>query len=133
MEGTAHRPRPVWRSDDGGENWQVVSYDRNAMGRAHYYTRMASRRTTRTKRISSPRGREVDRRRADDAGSSGPKRPAATITTCGSIPTNANRMMVGTRQGLSITVNRGRTWYRQRLPNAQIYHVTVDNEIPYNV
>ena len=27
----------VWRSDDGGENWRVVSYDRNAMGRAHYY------------------------------------------------------------------------------------------------
>ncbi|MEP7345554.1 MAG: sialidase, partial [Gemmatimonadaceae bacterium] len=27
----------------------------------------------------------------------------------------------------------GKTWYRQRLLNAQIYHVTVDNEIPYNV
>ncbi len=28
----------VWRSEDGGENWRVVSYDRNAMGRAHYYS-----------------------------------------------------------------------------------------------
>jgi len=28
----------VWRSDNGGQNWQVVSYDRNAMGRAHYYS-----------------------------------------------------------------------------------------------
>ena len=31
----------LWRSEDGGDNWQVVSYDRNAMGRAHYYSRMA--------------------------------------------------------------------------------------------
>ena len=28
----------VWRSEDGGRNWRVVSYDRNAMGRAHYYS-----------------------------------------------------------------------------------------------
>jgi hypothetical protein len=28
----------VWRSDDAGINWRVVSYDRNAMGRAHYYS-----------------------------------------------------------------------------------------------
>ena len=48
-------------------------------------------------------------------------------------PTNANRQIVAHDQGLSITINRGRTWYRQRLKNAQIYHVTVDNEIPYNV
>ncbi len=48
-------------------------------------------------------------------------------------PTNANRMIVGHDQGLSITINRGRTWFRQRLTNAQMYHVTTDNEIPYNV
>jgi hypothetical protein len=28
----------VWRSDDGGETWRVVSYDQNAMGRAPYYS-----------------------------------------------------------------------------------------------
>ena len=48
-------------------------------------------------------------------------------------PTNPNRQIVAHDQGLSITINRGQTWYRQRLKNAQIYHVTVDNEIPYNV
>ena len=42
-------------------------------------------------------------------------------------------MIVGHDQGLSITENRGRSWFRQRLTNAQIYHVTVDNQIPYNV
>ena len=48
-------------------------------------------------------------------------------------PTNANRMIVGHDQGLSISENRGRSWFRLRLPNAQMYHVTVDNEVPYNV
>ncbi len=30
----------LWRSDNGGDSWQVVSYDHNVMGRAHYYSRM---------------------------------------------------------------------------------------------
>jgi hypothetical protein len=48
-------------------------------------------------------------------------------------PTNADRMIVAHDQGLSISINRGRTWFKQRLTNAQMYHVTVDSEIPYNV
>src|SRR3989442_926269 len=46
-------------------------------------------------------------------------------------PTNGNRMIVGHDQGVSISQTRGRTWLKQRLPNAQLYHVTVDNQIPY--
>jgi hypothetical protein len=48
-------------------------------------------------------------------------------------PTDADRMIVAHDQGLSISINRGETWFRQRLTNAQMYHVTVDTEIPYNV
>ena len=42
-------------------------------------------------------------------------------------------MIVAHDQGLSISINRGRTWFKQRLTNAQMYHVTVDSAIPYNV
>src|SRR5439155_22149215 len=31
----------LWRSDDGGSSWRVVSYDRNLACRQPYYTRMA--------------------------------------------------------------------------------------------
>src|SRR6266446_4740995 len=31
----------VWRSDDGGENWQTVNYQRPLIGRAGYYIRIA--------------------------------------------------------------------------------------------
>src|SRR5262249_56231782 len=48
-------------------------------------------------------------------------------------PTNANRMAVANDGGVSISVTRGRTWDRIQLPIAQIYHVTVDNQVPYNV
>src|SRR5438132_1128629 len=30
----------LWRSDDGGENWRVASYDRSMGGRTHYYFRV---------------------------------------------------------------------------------------------
>ena len=30
----------LWRSDDGGENWQLVSYDQEYITRPHYYTRI---------------------------------------------------------------------------------------------
>ena len=31
----------LWRSDDGGENWHVVNWDRALIGRAGYYIRLA--------------------------------------------------------------------------------------------
>src|SRR6266567_2354601 len=31
----------VWRSDDGGENWHTVNYERPLIGRAGYYIRIA--------------------------------------------------------------------------------------------
>ena len=30
----------VWRSDDAGTTWKVVSWDRSLIGRAGYYIRM---------------------------------------------------------------------------------------------
>ena len=125
----------LWRSDDGGDTWQVVSYDRNAMGRAHYYSRMAVAPDDEDEAyFLTASYREVDRWRADADGAAARREaPGGDHHDIWIDPTNANRMIVAHDQGLSITVNRGKTWFRQRLTNAQMYHVTVDNEIPYNV
>ncbi len=48
-------------------------------------------------------------------------------------PTNGDRMVVAHDDGLSFSVNRGRSWHQIQLPIAQMYHVTTDNQIPYNV
>ena len=42
----------VWRSDDGGDNWRVVSYDRNAWDGRTTTRTSSSRRTMRTKPIT---------------------------------------------------------------------------------
>ncbi len=129
----------LWRSDDGGDTWRVVSYDHNAMGRAHYYSRMAVApddpdeayflTASFSKSIDGGKTINVMPRGAGGAEMA----PGGDHHDIWIDPTNGNRQIVAHDQGLSISVNRGKSWYRQRLKNAQIYHVTVDNEIPYNV
>jgi len=122
----------VWRSDDAGATWRIVSYDHNAMGRAHYYSRMAVAPDDEdeTYFLTASFNKSID-------GAQNlfplPMAPGGDHHDIWIDPTDANRMIVAHDQGLSISINRGRTWFRQRLTNAQIYHVTVDNEIPYNV
>ncbi|HEX4650520.1 MAG TPA: hypothetical protein VH250_03360 [Granulicella sp.] len=49
-------------------------------------------------------------------------------------PKVSSRMILGTDQGTTISLNRGKTWsswYNQ--PTAQMYHVTTDDQFPYTV
>lgn len=124
----------LWSSTNGGRNWSLISKDRNAMGRAHYYSRMAVAPDDEdeTYFLTASFSRSIDGGKTivpyarNDA-------PGGDHHDIWIDPTNADRMIVAHDQGLSITQNRMKTWFRQRLTNAQIYHVTVDNAIPYNV
>jgi photosystem II stability/assembly factor-like uncharacterized protein len=124
----------LWRSDDGGDNWELVSSDRRLRGRTHYYTRFA---------IEPDNENEVFFLSAEfsktiDGGKS-------TVDLTGKLaaagddhdmwidPGNGDRMAVAHDDGLSFSVNRGRSWHQIQLPVAQMYHVTTDNQIPYNV
>jgi photosystem II stability/assembly factor-like uncharacterized protein len=122
----------LWRSDDGGDNWKMVNTDRNVLGRTAYYARMA---------VSTDNDNETYYLNASfsksiDAGATlvpqnGLEAPGGDHHDMWIDPGNGNRMIVGHDQGVSISVTRGRTWLKQRLPNAQLYHVTVDNQVPY--
>ena len=48
-------------------------------------------------------------------------------------PFDGNRMAVAGDGGISISQNRGKSWLKTFLPVAQLYHVTTDNSIPYNL
>jgi photosystem II stability/assembly factor-like uncharacterized protein len=124
----------VFRSDDGGENWKVVSYDHLAMGRAHYYSRMAVAPDNEDEAyfLTASFSKSVDGGQTL-AAVPRDQAPGGDHHDMWIDPTNAHRMIVGHDQGLSISISRGRTWFRQRLTNAQMYHVTTDNQIPYNV
>ncbi|HMC56706.1 MAG TPA: hypothetical protein VKH19_16125 [Gemmatimonadaceae bacterium] len=139
----------LWRSDDGGNNWKVASYDRNLACRQPYYTRMAvasdnpdeayflcatfSRTTDggATNRESGVGGGAAARA----AQPAGPplSSPGGDNHDMWIDPTNASRMVVANDGGVSISTTRARTWLRQQLPIAQMYHVTVDDRIPYYV
>jgi photosystem II stability/assembly factor-like uncharacterized protein len=49
-------------------------------------------------------------------------------------PTNGKRILVGSDQGASVTLDDGKTWslwYTQAI--SQVYHVATDNEYPYKI
>lgn len=124
----------VWRSDDDGHHWQMITADRNAMGRAHYYSRIVISTDNENEAyfLTASFAKSIDGGKTLEIVPRGDA-PGGDHHDMWIDPTNAARMIVAHDQGLSISNNRGRTWFRQRLTNAQIYHVTVDNEIPYNV
>jgi photosystem II stability/assembly factor-like uncharacterized protein len=133
-DGTETDRGEVFRSDDGGDTWRVVSYDRNAMGRSHYYGQMfvAPDNENETYYLSAAFSVSLDGGQ-NLTQMNGAEVPGGDHHAMWIDPLNPQRMAVGHDQGFSISNNRGKTWMRLRLPNAQMYHVTTDNEIPYNV
>jgi len=132
IDGKVTQSGQLWRSDDGGENWQLVNSDRQIRGRTHYYTR---------EEISPDNENEVyfftsAFSRTLDGGhtlTNMPAGPGGDNHEMWIDPTNGDRMAVVNDGGVSLSVNRGHTWNHVQLPIAQIYHVTVDDQIPYFV
>ncbi|HYL77378.1 MAG TPA: sialidase [Bryobacteraceae bacterium] len=122
----------LWKTDDGGDRWELVSYDRQLTGRAAYYTRCA---------VSPDNENEIyfltaAFSRSLDGGhtlTNMPAVPGGDNHDMWIDPTNGDRIIVANDGGIGITLNRGRTWNRVQFPIAQLYHVTVDNQIPYFV
>jgi len=132
--GNATEDGQLWRSEDGGRTWALINRDRNAMGRPHYYSRMAVNPDDpdETYFLTASYSKSIDGGRTIEVIPRG-QAPGGDHHDIWIDPTDGDRMIVVHDQGLSISQNRGRTWFRQRLLNAQMYHVTVDNMVPYHV
>jgi photosystem II stability/assembly factor-like uncharacterized protein len=132
MDGKPTQSGQLWRSDDGGENWQLISSDRQLRGRTHYYTReeIAPDNENEVYFFASAFSKTLD---------GGHTLTEITAPPGGDHhemwidPTDGERMAVVHDGGVSLSVNRGRTWNRIELPIGQMYHVTVDDQIPYFV
>ena len=122
----------LWRSDNGGDTWQVVSYDRQLGGRQHYYTHAFAQPDNPDEAhfLAGSYSRTLD---GGVTTVDGFEAPGGDHHDMWIDPTNGNRMIVGHDGGISISSTRGRQWYRTELPIAQMYHVTTDNQIPYTV
>jgi photosystem II stability/assembly factor-like uncharacterized protein len=120
----------LWRSDDGGENWRVVNWDRALIGRAGYYIRLA---------VSPASDNEVlvsnsSFHQSLDGGETFHPVPwGGDNHDIWIDPTNADRFVITDDAGLTITTVHGRGSHRVQLPIGQMYHVAVDNQVPYYV
>lgn len=122
----------LYRSDDGGENWSLVSTEPRILSRGWYFGEVRS----------DPHNPDlvyvsnVSLYRSSDGGKTFKAiRGAPGGDDYHSLwidPENSQRMIAGVDQGTIVTVNGGKTWsswYNQ--PTAQFYHVAVDNQFPY--
>ncbi|MCK5145214.1 sialidase [bacterium] len=121
----------LFRSDDGGRKWKLISHDQQYTQRPHYYTRC----------VVSP----IDEDevyflahgvwKSVDGGKNAVKLPeiGGDDHDMWIDPLNSHRMIVGNDFTAGISQTHGKSWHRPTLPNAQMYHVEVDSRIPYNV
>lgn len=125
----------LYRSKDGGDKWEVMRKDHSMAQRAPYYTRV---------RVSTGNPDEVyticvNISKSKDGGKTwvkGEGSPWAMGGDCHDMwfdPRNSDRAMVAHDGCMNMTFNGGKTWQNVNLPIAQLYHVAVDNDIPYNV
>lgn len=124
----------LWRSNDKGKTWNLINSNRNLTGRQAYYTRCAASpdHPNDVYFISSTFYSSIDGgRTTESADFSG--QPNWDHHDMWIDPLNGNRMVVSGDGGVSISKNRGKTWMRIILPVAQLYHITTDTNIPYNV
>lgn len=124
----------LWRSDDGGAQWKLVNSASNLLTRPAYYTRMAVEPDDPDEAhflsiaFSTTRdGGQTTIRRTPE------QTPGFDNHDMWIDPLNGKRMIVANDEGVSISINRGESWVRIRLPIAQLYHVTTDNRVPYTV
>ena len=124
----------LWMTSDGAQTWTLQTHNRNLSGRNAYYARCAAAPDdpdetyflTASYARSLDAGRSHELMRFDDA-------PGWDHHDMWIDPTDGDRQAVAHDGGVSISLNRGTSWYKIQLPIAQMYHVTVDNDIPYNV
>jgi hypothetical protein len=116
----------LWRSDDGGNSFKVVSWDRSLIGRAGYYIRLGVNPQNADDVIVMNSGFH----RSNDGGKLFPI--SGGCGDCHDVwfdPTDGTRFVLTDDGGARITTAQGNT--QVRLPNGQMYHVAVDNRVPY--
>ena len=134
LAGEATESGELWMTSDGAKTWTLQTHNRNLSGRNAYYARCAAAPDdpdetyflTASYAVSLDAGKSHDLRRFEDA-------PGWDHHDMWIDPTDGDRQAVAHDGGVSISLNRGTSWYKIQLPIAQMYHVTVDNDIPYNV
>lgn len=122
----------LWRSEDAGETWRLIS-SRHLIGQRPFYFSQLSVDPRDANHVyflsvslmeSKDGGVTVKRMR---------RTPGGDNHQVWIDPNDGDRLIVGNDQGLMLTQNAGTTWTAPPLLVAQSYHVAVDDRVPYTV
>jgi photosystem II stability/assembly factor-like uncharacterized protein len=129
----------LWRSDDAGLKWDVVSWDRSLIGRAGYYIRMMVNPQNPDDVFISSSSFHRSQNGGKTFSGNGGNPQAFAFTTgqagCGDChdiwidPKDPHRYVLTDDGGAVINAQSGPL--NVSLPNGQMYHVHVDNRVPY--
>ncbi len=122
----------LFRSDDGGATWELASASRELRQRAWYYSTLTVSPVD-PDEVWAP---QVPMLKSIDGG--------RTFRHVGNIhhgdhhdlwidPKNPKRMIVAHDGGVDISTTGGESWVQAQLPIGQLYHVAVDNRVPFHV
>ena len=118
----------LWTSNDGGDSWRLTNSDHTLAQRPHYYSRVyaAPDDFNEVHFLSTRHGKSLNGGRTFERFPSGGDHHDIWID-----PLLPDRIIVGHDGGVELSMTRGRSWFRPQLPNAQMYHVYTDNQVPY--
>jgi photosystem II stability/assembly factor-like uncharacterized protein len=122
----------LFRSDNGGGDWKLVSNDQRIMGRAWYFMNVFVDPVDANTVYATNTGFF----KSTDGGHSwnalvlpGGDNHAFWIN-----PLHPHLMVQGHDQGVVTSVDGGKTWGKYyNLPIAQLYHISADDRFPYNI
>lgn len=122
----------LYRSDDAGRTWRLLSSDRLIQTRSWYYMKVFADPLNENVVwvLNAPVMRSID-------GGTTFQRVQATHGDNHALwidPADPKRMINGNDGGAAITLDGGASWSSQdNQPTAQFYHVTVDDAFPYRL
>lgn len=136
----------LYRSDNGGRDWQLVNKGDELDLRAPYYMNFTVAPDnpnilyfpSTPFLVSRDGGRTVTEQGGRGSNATTPT-PGVFTYIGGDThdvwidPKNPKRIMAANDEGGAITLNGGETWSAVVLPIAQIYHIDTDTSVPYNV
>ncbi len=122
----------LFRSDDGGDTWDLVSDNHALRQRAWYFSTL----TVHPKNPDVVWFPQVPLLKTIDGGKTLQRVDGPHHGDHHDIwidPKDPNRIIDSNDGGVDVSTNGGETWYAPPLPIAQFYHVAADNRTPYYV